>query len=291
MDRQLTLAYRPQANGIVERDNQEIMKHLRALVFDFRVNEEWSLYVPLVQRILNASTHSAIGIAPAQLLFGDRVQLNRGLLVPFDTNELQEVLAPQFSTSHAYVEKLVRVQERLIKRSKEFQESVIAKRLAGSPEEPLTFVVGDYVLLSYPTRPPTKLTPRWRGPFIVVDVDGNTYSIQDLCSKGIQQVDVSRLKFFGSALTAAEIQELASRDMNEHVVEMIIDHSYSGAISTLAGKQKRAKKTDFDFKVRWLGFGPEYDSWIPYQEARDLEALDDYLQYHPELAKSLGEVV
>ena len=167
---------------------------------------------------------------------------------------MEQALEPHFSSSLAYVDKLLQVQRKLIKRSQEFQNSVIAERLADSPADALHFDVGDYVLLSYPTRPPTKLTPRWRGPFVVIETSGNTYSIQDLCSKGIQQIDVSRLKLFRMVLSDQEVQELAARDTNEHVVEMIIDHSYSGEMRTMAGKPKRVKKSDFDFKVRWLGF-------------------------------------
>ena len=83
VEQQLTLAHRPEANGIVERANGEVMHHLCALTFDFRRNESWSSMLPLVQRILNASPSSATGVAPARILFGDRLNLDRGLLLPF----------------------------------------------------------------------------------------------------------------------------------------------------------------------------------------------------------------
>ena len=85
IDCQLTLAYHPEANGIVERANGEVMKHLRALANEFVVKDDWATFLPLVQRIVNASPHSSTGIAPARLLFGDLISLNRGLLVPFES--------------------------------------------------------------------------------------------------------------------------------------------------------------------------------------------------------------
>jgi transposase InsO family protein len=77
---QYVLPYRPQANGIVERANGEVARHLRAIVQDSRLQEHWSMSLPLVQRILNANPHSATGIAPLRLLFADAVTPNRQVL-------------------------------------------------------------------------------------------------------------------------------------------------------------------------------------------------------------------
>ena len=59
-----------QRNGIVKRDNKEVMRHLRAIIFDKVVTHNWVSYLPLVQRIMNASPHRSIGVSPAQLLLG-----------------------------------------------------------------------------------------------------------------------------------------------------------------------------------------------------------------------------
>ena len=31
------------------------------------------------------------------------------------------------------------------------------------------------------------------------------------------------------------------------------------------------------FKVKWLGYGPEHDSWEPYANLRDIGKLHEYL--------------
>lgn len=64
LEHALSMAYSKEENAIVERANKEVMRHLKAILFDDRIGEEWNIYVPLVQRILNPS----IGVSPAQIL-------------------------------------------------------------------------------------------------------------------------------------------------------------------------------------------------------------------------------
>jgi hypothetical protein len=47
-DRHVTLAYRPQANGRVERVCKEIGRHLRYIVLDRRLQSRWSIALPIV---------------------------------------------------------------------------------------------------------------------------------------------------------------------------------------------------------------------------------------------------
>ena len=62
-----TVPYSHEENSIVERVNKEIMRHLRALVFDKKTYKYWSDNLPIVQRIINTLMHESIGISPAQL--------------------------------------------------------------------------------------------------------------------------------------------------------------------------------------------------------------------------------
>jgi hypothetical protein len=65
----------------VERENKEVLRHLRAFVYDKNILEEWQLYLPLVQRIINATVHSRIGVTPATLLYGPMINLNRNVIL------------------------------------------------------------------------------------------------------------------------------------------------------------------------------------------------------------------
>jgi hypothetical protein len=65
---------------------------------------------------------------------------------------------------------------------------------------------------------------------------------------------------------------IASNDHDEFKVDSIVDHS---------GNMKQKGK--MKFRVRWTGYDPNEDTWLPYREVKDLEALDYYLEQHPEL--------
>jgi transposase InsO family protein len=74
----LTLAYSKEGIAIVERANKEVNRHLRALIFDFPDVNQLARRLPFVMRILNSTKNAVIGIAPAQLLFGNVIDLDEG---------------------------------------------------------------------------------------------------------------------------------------------------------------------------------------------------------------------
>jgi hypothetical protein len=105
-----TIAYSKEENSIVERANEEVMRHLRAIIFDRRIVDHWSSdYLPLVQRIMNAQTKIPTGVSPAQLLFGDAVHLERGILLPHKD-------VPEGKDIPVYLQRLLSTQSGLFKR-------------------------------------------------------------------------------------------------------------------------------------------------------------------------------
>ena len=53
----------------------------------------------------------------------------------------------------------------------------------------------------------------------------------------------------------------------------------------------RDKRTLLQFKIRWAGYGPEDDTWEPWEFVRDCDAVQLFLYKHPnprirKLAKS-----
>ena len=150
----VTLPYHSEANGIVERRNREVMKHLRAIVFEKRVIDNWSIYLPLAQRIINASYDFSIGTYPARVLFGEVLPISSNLVVKIDKdipvqpmkvylNTLKEQSKVIMEASLAHLE----------------SENIKRKERRKTVEQGLgyEFKIGDYVLVTYPNRHLTNL--------------------------------------------------------------------------------------------------------------------------------------
>jgi transposase InsO family protein len=86
-DHHITLAYSKQENGIIERGNKEILRHTKAIIFERSILKKWTKSLPRVQRIINSSVHDSIGVSPAQIIFGDSLNLNRGFIISVDNKE------------------------------------------------------------------------------------------------------------------------------------------------------------------------------------------------------------
>lgn len=275
--RQLVLPHRPQANGIVERVNAEVMRALRALVLDDRVGADWSMALPLVQRIINSSKHRVTGFAPCELLYGGLVAPDRllldGALQDDEDVDLKELGR---GTASKYVQALREIQSALLSIAKEAQQRAVDRRLAGNRDiEPTVFEQGDYVLCRYPARPPSKLVSYWRGPLRVESMSGSVVRCVDLCSGVELPLHVSRLKKFdANGMPEEELRELAARDRSEYIVEAIVEHR---------GPKTGFPRKNLEFRVRWRGYEPAEDTWEPYSHVKDLEALDAYAVDHPEL--------
>ena len=53
--------YSHKDNGIVERANQEVIRHLTAIISDKDVRKNWPKYLPYVQRIMNTQVKTSTG--------------------------------------------------------------------------------------------------------------------------------------------------------------------------------------------------------------------------------------
>ena len=81
----VVVPYHPQANSMAERRMKEVLKHLRALVYEYRIKEHWSHYLPLVQRIINYTIDGSIETQPARVIFGDMIDSDIAMDLPEGT--------------------------------------------------------------------------------------------------------------------------------------------------------------------------------------------------------------
>jgi transposase InsO family protein len=261
-----SLPYHPQANGIVERAIQECNRHLRAIVMEQRVLQNWSSVLPLVQRIMNSTVHSSIGVAPATLLYGLHCNLDRNLFsVPAGDLDIMVV--------DDYLQGLIKTQESLVRASQRHQAKVIDTRLeAARPEEMLTtFKVGDTVLLRPPhDRPDNKLAPRILGPYKVVSKTGtNTYQLRaPNAPDSDDPIDAhaERLVPYMPPRGADPADILAADRLQEYLVEEIRRHRRLSRGNT-------AKS--FEYLVKWEGY--EETTWEPSSSLKDNILFLNYL--------------
>ena len=59
-----------------------LLNHLRSLVYEKRIRDVWSYYLPLIQRILNYTVDGSIGTQPARLILGDLTTSDLAIDVP-----------------------------------------------------------------------------------------------------------------------------------------------------------------------------------------------------------------
>ena len=55
---------------------------MNALVFERRIKENWSHYLPRTQRIINFSVDGSIGTQPVRVIFGDIVNCDLDMDLP-----------------------------------------------------------------------------------------------------------------------------------------------------------------------------------------------------------------
>ena len=154
-------------------------------------------------------------------------------------------------------------------------EKANQKDLKVSITEHREYQVGNYILLSYPSRPPSKLAGLYRGPLIVHrKLHADIYEVMDLISNKMYQVHISRMHALNLPpnIDRQEILRIAGIDHSELVVEAIIDH-----------RGNPRKKLEMEFRIRWKGYEPADDTWEPFATVKDLAALDEYSAAHPDL--------
>jgi hypothetical protein len=243
------------------------LKHLRAIVLDKRVSSNWSDYLPMVQWIVNSAYIHELGTSALRMRFGDSISLERG----FSLERVQD--SDEMQTNEQYIQQLNTQLYNVLAASIEYNDRKQTGHLDN--ENSLDINVGDYVLASYPDNPPTKLAPLYRGPMIVLEkIRNEGYICQDIISQHQLQISKDRIKRFKTPphISQTELQNLAAADHDEFVVDEILD---------MQGDPK--KKKTLNFLVKWKGCDNDDNTWEPYSNVRDLIALRNYLDNHPEI--------
>jgi hypothetical protein len=267
-----TIGYRSQANGVVERCNKSIMQHLRAIVNDRNVcKRKWAMVLPLVQRIINATVHTSLGVAPRELIFGTRLALERDI---FDGNTRWKV------TTDNYIKELNDSLEEVVAASQRHLAKVLDKRAnldVNSLGNYKQFQPRDYVVIEKYGETPGVLNAHYKGPYLVVERRNiNNYLLRDLESNREFLVHVDKMRKFTDRLSEKEVQTLSNKDKDENLVISVLSHR----VIVTNDNPNYKKKKDVSLEL-------EYDTgekqFLPYPECKHVEAVKKYIKEHEAL--------
>jgi hypothetical protein len=221
----------PKSNG-TEPTNKTTLTLLRCLVEDERVRNNWSddSVLPLIFFEINSQRHSETGVSPLVATFGsDALPYHE-----FKMNDFRNSLDPS-KTVHNYVERLDQTLKTVRSIIHEHQQNIIAKRTSvnSSPDRHNRYVPGNFVLLknteiNVPRE--SKLSPKFLGPYQVVDHTRNEVNCRNLVTGAIQPYNVEDLKLFsGTAETAVD---MARRDTDQYVINTILAYKGDPVVRT-----------------------------------------------------------
>ena len=268
-DQSLTTAYSSEENGIVERANQEVLRHLNAILFDSRVHDRWSFeQLPMVQRIMNTVEKTATGVTPAQLILNNSVRLSSQIL------QSQRVMHPPDTTSPSgqvalsdRMDEWISRQSALITVARDKQSKTDFHALVEYDPAITEYPVNSYVLFTPPVGRGDKLLPRHRGPYQVIEKSTSIYTIENLVDGKRSTTHIHNLRPFNYDPARTSPLVVAQHNEQEFVVDSIRGH-----------RGDRTRRSTMEFQVRWAGFGESCDSWEPYKALLHLDKLHHYLR-------------
>ena len=256
----LTLAYSSEENAIVERCNKEVNRHIKAYTYDRATTENYQEIIPFVQRIINTTVNERMKVSPSQLLYGNAIDVDTGILLPQDEITIN---TESMSISSS---RMLHAQNELIRITRELLEESDRLHMAGETHDPTEYEVGSFVLVSHRTGPPTRMHTTWRGPMRVVSVSHSEYTLLDLVNNKQTVFSMTQLKPFLFDPSITNPVDVARRDYLEFFIEKVI--GMRGDIT---------RYNSLEFHVKWLNYDDTKNSWEPWKNLRCTEQLHKFL--------------
>jgi len=260
-------------NSIVERRNKEVVRHIRAIVNHKKIKNKWSDILPLVQRIINSEVIQSIGVSPAQIMFGNAIDLDRGIILdPEQVDDTNKAIHLS-----AWMARMLRAQADVIKIAQETQAKHHVEYFERFPTARTEFLEGSYVLKRPMDgdRPESKLHTYWKGPYKVVKADPtnpNRITVQNLVTNKLEDFANKQLKPYITDEQFESPEEVALMDNDLEIVDKVVSHSPK--------KLHKTPKARLRFKVLYVGDEQKgiAPTTLTYEDLRHNEALHDYLR-------------
>ena len=213
----------------------------------------------------------SIGATPAQLVFGDRPNLNRNFVFTTEPHkDVSKTIREWTTDRQKYQEQAIIIAQDITRRHQE--EVEVYNKNNKTPRT--VYAVGTRVLLMNPPssggrKRKRKLDTISTGPYEVMENDGSQYLIRNLITNVPQHVGVWRLRHYEEDSRVSP-KSVALHDYKEEFeVEKVLSHT---------GTFKR--KQNVTFRIRWGGKWnkPEHDTTKPWSGMKDNEVVHKYLR-------------
>jgi hypothetical protein len=174
-------------------------------------------------RILNTAFSDRTKISASSMLFGNALDLNRGIFLKQTVRDDNEVEVP-LST---YASSLLKIQKELMKKSRDLIQKQDKNHIAIYDTKRTEFPIGSLVLCQWREgQPPTRLHCRWKDPMRVVSFRQSEYLLLDLITNKEQYYHVKNLKeFFCDPLLINPV-DVARRDYSEYFISNVFSFKY-----------------------------------------------------------------
>ena len=275
----MSSSFHPETDGSSERTNRTIIQSLR---FHVERNQKgWARALPLVRFNYLNTVNASTGFTPFQLLTG----ANPRIIPPLFHDDVSAAKAELGDAATAAGDIISRVETDVMEAQDNLLLAKSHQAFAANSRrsDEIIYRVGDRVLLStfhrrreYMQRGDTRVAKfmvRYDGPYTITAshplISSYTLQLPDT-SNAFPLNHSSHLRPYldndPALFPSRQLEQpgpILVDDQPEYIVERILD--------------RRNRGRGYQYLVRWQGYGPEHDSWLPGREVNDLEVLDVWL--------------
>jgi len=239
VDQRFISAYHPRGNGLCERAVQTATRAIKKLLQGMK--HKWDVFVPFVQYCINQKVVERHGERPFTVMFGRQANA-------FANFSDLPIPPGYFPTAASHEQDIATVRERIKTMQLQLFPDVANKSMAMAAKHKKVFdgkhkmvdlPINTFVMLRDNTRK-SKMEPANEGPFkIRGKTRGGSYILEDNSGELLPR------NYPPSAIISLSTNPTFEQE--SYQVEAIVDH--------------RETDGDIKYKVRWLGYSPQHDTW------------------------------
>ena len=204
---------------------------------------------------MNATIHAALGCSPANIIYGRALELDQNLL-PLLQSRLQHT---QDTPLKSYLSRAMEMQEHIIQIALQNQIDTNMNHLNKkqlSSRQPYDFKVGQYVIYNEPNTftktdaRPDKLTPTYKGPFQITDINSQRINVRNLLTQKVRSVHPAHIHPFVIDTNQVNPTDVAKQANQEYVVDKILKNN--GDKNPQGKYYKRGLECQVKRRLDWL---------------------------------------